>query len=445
VFPGEENKDQIAEFVKTLPHAKQSRVMVKDLGLKTMDTAAYNALMMSDKILNEIPTEMFMVVQTDSLICKGGNHLLKNFMKYDYVGAPWKDRNALGNGGFSLRRKSKMLEILKACPKEQHNEDGFYSGGCDGARPYKPSPKEAEEFSVETIFNGKQPFGIHKAWHHMSEKSKELEEKCLGYSELQELNAQAGGSKPLKAAVMAIFKNEAMVMREWIEHYKWQGIDCIVLLNNDSTDDWKSITDSYKDFVTVIDTPGQYVQMKSYNEKGLPFLREQGVDVVAVVDFDEYLFANDGKKLKDHIQEIFSKPDRPSGFTCGWSMFGSSGHKKQPESIRKSFTKRWKEGPEPANGISGKTVMFLADVDNLTCQHFPKLSGNRIDCPAGLQLNHYQIMSEEYFKAVKMNRGNVFTNLHKNVRDMEYFKGCDQNSVEDLKLANLVIESENKS
>jgi len=30
-----------------------------------------------------------------------------------------------------------------------------------------------------------------------------------------------------------------MGIHEWIEHYQWQGIDEILLINNDSTDDWK--------------------------------------------------------------------------------------------------------------------------------------------------------------------------------------------------------------
>lgn len=441
VFPGKENIADVKSFIGTLPHAKQSRVTVKDLGLTTMNTSQYNHLMMSRRILDEISTDVFMVVQTDSLICKGGSHLLNKFMKYDYVGAPWKDRNALGNGGFSLRRKTKMLEILEKCPNKNHNEDGYFSGGCEGARPYTPSPEEAEEFSVETIFNGKQAFGIHKAWHHMPQNSDELEKKCIGYNSLNALNSQSGGSeaKPLKTAIMAIFKNESMILREWIEHYKWQGMDVILLLNNDSTDDWQSITKDYPGLVTVIDAPGRHQQLPAYNEKGLPFLREQGVDVVAVNDLDEYLFGTDGKNLKQHMQEVFSKPDRPSGFTCGWTMFGSSGHKAQPASVREGFTMRWSDHSEPENGISGKTVTLLADVGVLTSIHIPAVKGRLESCPAGLQLNHYQIMSEDYYRKVKMDRGNAYWGVSNGARkNFKYFTNRNHNRVEDLKLANLV-------
>lgn len=247
-----------------------------------------------------------------------------------------------------------------------------------------------------------------------------------------------GGSPPIKSAVMAIFKNESMVMKEWIEHYKWQGVDMIVMLNNDSNDDWKSVTDQYPGFVKVFDVPGKHVQLQSYNNIGLPYLRKNNVDVVVLIDMDEYLFGKDGRSLKEHIQEVFSKPDRPSAFICGWVMFGSNGHKTQPPSIREGFTKRWRDYSEPENGISGKSIIFLKDIDELSCIHVAKVKGRRDSCPVGLQLNHYPVMSEEYFTKVKMPRGDAFDEVNENARDMEYFKRYDQNNVEDLTLSNQV-------
>lgn len=441
IFPSSENKDEVEEFVASLGE-KRSRVAIKDIGIKSMDMASYNKLMMSRKLLDEIDTEMFLVVQTDSLICKQGKHLIEEFMKYDYVGAPWKGRNALGNGGFSLRRKSKMLEILEKCPTLKHNEDGFFSGGCDGAEPSKPTPEKAEEFSIETIYNkakGKPFFGIHKAWYHLPGEMDALDKMCLGAKELERLNSHRGGSKPLKLGIMGIFKNESMTLREWIEHYKWQGADVIVLLNNDSTDDWHSITKDYEGFVTVKDVPGKHMQLPGYNNAGLPFLKEQGVDVVVVTDIDEYYFGKDGRILKDYINETFSKENRPSGFTCGWSMFGSNGHEKQPPSVREGFTKRWQENPEPENGISGKTTMLISDIGpHLSCIHLPELKGERVSCPEGLQLNHYPIMSKEYFNKVKKVRGDAYTANHNSARNDDYFKRYDNNKVDDTNLADQV-------
>jgi hypothetical protein len=446
VFPGSENKDAVKKLIDHLPKKWKSRASMRDIGLNTMNEAAYNELMMSDRILKEIPTEMFLVIQTDSLICKEGKHLLDDFMEFDYVGAPWEGRNALGNGGFSLRRKSKMLEILEKCPTDGHNEDGFYSGGCDEARPHKPSPSHAKDFSIETMDNSdRTPFGIHKAWYHLPKEITKHEKKCTGYSTLRTLNAgQDGGSeaKPLKIGLMAIFKNESMILKEWIEHYKWQGIDVIVLLNNDSTDDWKSVTDQFQGYVTVKDVPGKHVQLEAYNKTGLPFLKEQGADVLMVADLDEYYFGRDGRLIKDYIKEAFATPkdssgSKISGFTCGWSMFGSNGHEKQPASVREGFTKRWHDKAEPENGISGKSTFLISDLSGgrISSQHIPDVAGKLMPCPKGLQVNHYPIMSREYYNKVKKPRGDVYTKLHNSARDDDYFTRYDKNVVEETLLA----------
>lgn len=447
VFPGSENKGDVEKLIDRLPKKWKSRASMRDIGLDTMNEDAYNKLMMSDRILDEIPTEMFLVIQTDSLICKQGKDLIHQFMKYDYVGAPWKGRDAIGNGGFSLRRTRIMREILKKCSKltnegKPHNEDGFFSGGCEEVVPKKPSPKEAEKFSIETIDNGEKSFGIHKAWANFSDKIDVHEAQCLGYRTLRKLNSQNGGSEgaPLKIGIMGIFKNESMILKEWIDHYKWQGADHMVLLNNDSTDDWKAITDQYPDFVTVLDVPGKHIQMHAYNTAGIPKLKEKGMDVMVVTDLDEYYFGKDGRLLKDYINEIFTRPNRPSGYTCGWSMFGSNGHDKQPPSVREGFTMRWQENAEPENGISGKTTMLISELkdERLSCQHIPDLKGERISCPEGLQINHYPIMSREYYNKVKKPRGDVYTKHHNSARDDAYFTKYDNNKVEDKKLADQV-------
>ena len=448
IFPGSENKAAVKKLIEDLPDKWESRASLCDIDLETMDEDAYNKLMMSDRILKKIPTEMFLVIQTDSLICKEGKDLLDDFMEFDYVGAPWEGRDALGNGGFSLRRKSKMLEILKKCDTTGHNEDGFFSGGCEKVMPHKPTPSRAKDFSIETMDNSdRSPFGIHKAWYHLPKKISEHEKKCTGYSMLRRLNSQDGGSeaKPLKIGLMAIFKNESMILKEWIEHYKWQGIDVIILLNNDSTDDWKSITDQFQGYVTVKDVPGKHVQLQAYNETGLPFLKAQGVDVLMVADLDEYYFGRDGRLIKDYIKEAFATPtdlsgEKISGFTCGWSMFGSSGHETQPASVREGFTKRWNDKAEPENGISGKSTFLIADLSGgtISSQHIPGVAGKLTPCPKGLQVNHYPIMSREYYNKVKKPRGDVYTKLHNSARDDDYFTRYDKNAVEETLLAEQV-------
>jgi hypothetical protein len=143
-----------------------------------------------EKLDEYIPTEIFMVFQTDSMICPEYKDLLSQFLQYDYVGAPWKDncfKGGVGNGGFSLRRKSKMIQIIKNCEYNGEAEDIFFSKSCYQVSINKPDAAKASEFSNEMTYN-KKSFGIHKFWsHHLPEYVNNKEVNCSGLKTLQSL------------------------------------------------------------------------------------------------------------------------------------------------------------------------------------------------------------------------------------------------------------------
>jgi len=230
-----------------------------------------------------------------------------------------------------------------------------------------------------------------------------------------------GGSN-LRLGILAMFKNEEMVLKEWIDHYLWQGADVIVLLNNNSSDNFRQITDQYKDKVFVLDAPEKHQQAKNYHFIGLPELKKHRVDIVAILDVDEYMFGSDGQNMKEHVVKIFGKPDRPSQIKCKWTLFGSNGHTKQPRSIRKSFTRRNRDQSNPT-----KTIFWLNDII-MAGVHESSVSGNTIECPAGLQLNHYKIMSKEYFEKFKMTRGDPQHYNAETLRNWNYFEKIDKNA-----------------
>ena len=128
----------------------------------------YNNLLKYNKQFYEcITTEMFLIFQTDSISFEINKHLIYNFMKYDYVGAPWGhmplNGQTIGNGGLSLRKKSKMLEIMDAEGIKGIPEDVYFS--CpNNVSLFKPSTEEAKLFSVEELFNDTS-FGCHKPWN----------------------------------------------------------------------------------------------------------------------------------------------------------------------------------------------------------------------------------------------------------------------------------------
>jgi hypothetical protein len=60
------------------------------------------------------PAEWLLVFQTDSMLCANSRQSLNNWLDYDWVGAPWNPNGRFGgNGGLSLRRVSRIVEVLK--------------------------------------------------------------------------------------------------------------------------------------------------------------------------------------------------------------------------------------------------------------------------------------------------------------------------------------------
>jgi hypothetical protein len=151
------------EFAQQIVHQLSNpRVQLKHLNINNFTKDEYSNYLKTNKAFYySIPTETFLMFQTDSILFHKNKHLLKYFLKYDYVGAPWVNRE-VGNGGLSLRKKSKMLEIIEKEPYNNQPEDVFFASNKT-VTLYKPSFQEATHFAVEGVY---QPFtfGSHQPW-----------------------------------------------------------------------------------------------------------------------------------------------------------------------------------------------------------------------------------------------------------------------------------------
>mgnify|MGYP007089526558 CR=1 FL=1 len=86
-----------------------------------------------------------------------------DFLKFDYIGAPWNERLpwiaecglklAVGNGGFSLRTKQTMLNAITKFPRDSKDFEDVYFSRCiyDNSLGLLPSFYEAATFSSEAI------------------------------------------------------------------------------------------------------------------------------------------------------------------------------------------------------------------------------------------------------------------------------------------------------
>lgn len=114
-----------------------------------------------------------LLFQADSIMLRGD---IDSFLKYDYVGAPWcrnamasiNTINGVGNGGFSLRNISAMLQISESY-MESHNsaelEDVFFVSRMEALPDlYKLPPKNvAYDFAIEVFCEDEFPLHISKA------------------------------------------------------------------------------------------------------------------------------------------------------------------------------------------------------------------------------------------------------------------------------------------
>lgn len=190
VMHGTKNHKFVEHIIDEKLAGYKSRIQLHDLQVENLTIQKYNELLVSREFHDAIPTEIFLVFQTDTMICKESGVQLNEFVKYDYVGAPMPHLDGLvGNGGLSLRKKSKMLEIIEKCKYNgQDPEDYYYANACKEVVLSKPNREKAARFSNEGEYS-ETSFGVHKPWLAMS--SVDLTKKqqtCKGLDTLIELN-----------------------------------------------------------------------------------------------------------------------------------------------------------------------------------------------------------------------------------------------------------------
>jgi hypothetical protein len=191
IFHGNLNKDLLENLIDTKFSEHKSRIKLIKMNIDNLTLYDYSRLFRCKRFYDYIPTEMFLIFQLDTLISDVYYDKIYDFMDYDYVGAPWAEhmiphvKNRVGNGGLSLRRKSKMLEVIQntTCPIDTLEDQIFAL--YDNLN--RPSIDEAMHFSVESIYYD-QSFGIHKSWWYLSEtQMQEISQHIPGIYKLRDL------------------------------------------------------------------------------------------------------------------------------------------------------------------------------------------------------------------------------------------------------------------
>jgi hypothetical protein len=173
------------------PALQTLRISYRSLPTDTFTSPTeYSQYVASEEFLEQIPTEVFLIVRTDSMINPSQKHRLAEFLQYDYVGAPWpwKEIPYGGNGGISLRRKTPLLKALRAFGGlKGPYEDQFFSRALAAIGAHMPPKERAKEFAVEQMFHP-APFAFHRPWDHLPTRFADLVETCPGLQTLADFH-----------------------------------------------------------------------------------------------------------------------------------------------------------------------------------------------------------------------------------------------------------------
>ncbi|WP_420317646.1 glycosyltransferase family 2 protein [Ekhidna sp.] len=264
-------------------------------------------------------------------------------------------------------------------------------------------------------------------------------------------------------SVVAIFKDEAHCLKEWLDHYLNEGVDHFYLIDNGSTDNSEKILSNYlqKNQVTLVKDETRWAQVALYNKY---FLKERKNNRWFIVcDMDEFIYSRRGFKT---IRRFLKFLPPPIGLVrIPWKMFGSSGLEKQPDQIIPNFTKRSNYNGVKNQGMKdeqyglGKVIVRSSCLKWFDIHHcdtkkfclsitsdlkmyftndkdFQKINEDILR-KSFLHLNHYPIQSKEWFLNVKAKRGSADSKDSENIRDIEYFEIYDQksNELSDVELA----------
>lgn len=134
---------------------------------------------------------------------------------------------------------------------------------------------------------------------------------------------------PRYLSVMAIFRDEAPYLEEWIEYHKLVGVEHFYLYNHESKDQYREILAPYIQAgeVTLTDWSGNGEVHGQFRAAQLGAIdhaikRSGGTTFwLAIIDLDEFLVPTD----EEWLPEILQRYEKYGALMIHWRIFGTSG------------------------------------------------------------------------------------------------------------------------
>ncbi|GHV66160.1 hypothetical protein AGMMS49928_00170 [Spirochaetia bacterium] len=239
-------------------------------------------------------------------------------------------------------------------------------------------------------------------------------------------------------SIVAIVKNEAPYIQEWIEYHLLVGIEKFYIYDNGSEDNLQQLLKPYidDDIVKYIYYPGEKKQIWAYNDV-LKYAQKETF-WLAVIDLDEFIVPISTRTITEFLYDF----EDIVAVEINWVCYGSSGQEKKTEGL---VIERFKDhslldfdgnrnvktimNPRTVSYISvhdavyysGKRSVNIHKEENIIYFH------NREAIHDKMRINHYFCKSyEEYL--LKRNRG-IATARKNEKRPLQDFYNHNKNDV----------------
>jgi len=172
------------EYMKSLASSIHPSINIVRTPFDNLTPSMYSTMLANTDFWTTLMGNKILIMQEDTLIFRKN---IDDFLEWDYIGAPWPKQqddtpNAVGNGGFSLRTRQVMIDVINhisildtPVPKSTANymastnntvlpEDVYFSKNIQDHALGRVAPWEiARNFSTETQYNPAS-FGGHNFW-----------------------------------------------------------------------------------------------------------------------------------------------------------------------------------------------------------------------------------------------------------------------------------------
>lgn len=240
-------------------------------------------------------------------------------------------------------------------------------------------------------------------------------------------------------AVVAIMKNNALYVKEWLDYHLLAGVDHFYIYDNGSTDNYDEVIKPYVDngIVTSLKTNTWAMGIPSYMETVKNFKFQ--CRYMAFIDQDEFIFPKSKSTIAEVVDEVSANRSNFASLGVNWVLFGSNGqeHADYSRGVLDRFSARDSKvnnhiktvaNPRMINFfLNPHYAVYFDGYFSLTEQGVPFFGPfNEARTADKISINHYYTKSkEEYMKKIE---AGLKAGWH---RDMKSFERHDKNDIED--------------